>query len=102
MNFTTDHFYPRVFGLAVAALLGFAMFRILHPFLGATSWAFLPAFLLAPVNQALHRALRGRRGLAAVLLTLGVILLVSREVGQNQRTAAGLVSWPVSSPGPAG
>jgi predicted PurR-regulated permease PerM len=76
MNSTKDQLYPRVFGLAVAVLLGFALFRILQPFLGSILWAFLLAFLLFPVNQALRRALRGRRGLAALLLTLGVILLV--------------------------
>jgi predicted PurR-regulated permease PerM len=102
MNPTTEHFFPWVFGLAVAALPAFAMFRILHPFLGVILWAFLLAFLRAPVNHALQRVLRDRRALVALLLTFDVILLVSREVAQNQRTAAGLVSWPVSLPGPAG
>ena len=32
--------------------------------------------MLAPVNRALDRALRGRAGLAAVLLTIASVLLI--------------------------
>lgn len=76
MNHNESLFYRRVFGLAAAGLLGFALFKILQPFLGAILWALLLAFLLSPVNQALRRALRGRRGAAALLLTLVVTLLL--------------------------
>lgn len=71
-----SQFYPRVFGLAAAVLLGAALLRILQPFIGAILWSLLLAFLLFPVNRALRRALGGRRGAAAILLTLGVILLL--------------------------
>jgi predicted PurR-regulated permease PerM len=67
-------FYPRVFGLAVAALLGFALLKILRPFVGSILWSVLLAFLLFPINERLRRALNGRRAAAAAILTLAVIL----------------------------
>jgi predicted PurR-regulated permease PerM len=69
-------FYPRVFGLVTALLLGIAVFKILQPFLGALLWAALLAFLLFPANQGMRRALGGRRGAAAILLTLAVALVI--------------------------
>lgn len=62
-------FYSRVFSLVVAALLGYALFRIFSPFFGAMSWAMFLAFLLYPVNLRLRRRLRGKAR-AAGLLTL--------------------------------
>ena len=76
MNQTEGQFYPRVFALAVAGLLAFALFRIVQPFIGAILWGLLLAFLLFPVNERLRRALGGRRGAAAIVLTLAVILLL--------------------------
>jgi predicted PurR-regulated permease PerM len=57
-------------------LLGIALFQILRPFFGALLWAGLLAFLVFPVNQALRRAVRGRKGAAALLLTLAMILVI--------------------------
>lgn len=76
MNQSESHFYRRVFSLAAAGLLAFALFKILEPFIGPMLWALLLAFLLFPVNQGLRRMLRGRRGVAAILLTLVVTLLL--------------------------
>jgi predicted PurR-regulated permease PerM len=102
MNQTDGSFYPRVFALAVAGLLAFALFRILQPFIGSILWGLLLAFLLFPVNVKLRRALGGRRSAAAIVLTLAVILLLvgpavllavafarqaSDLVGQVQRAA---------------
>ena len=56
------------------ALLGYLLFRIFSPFFGPIVWAILLSFLLFPINHRLRNALRGRRGLAAILLTLGVAL----------------------------
>jgi len=67
-------FYPRVFALVTAALLGLALFKILQPFIGPILWSVLLAFLLFPLNQALRRALGGRPAAAAMLLTLAAIL----------------------------
>jgi predicted PurR-regulated permease PerM len=68
-------FYQRVFGLAAAAVLAFALYRILEPFLGPILWSLLLAFLLAPVNRRLRQALGGRAGTAAAVLTLAMTLL---------------------------
>lgn len=76
MTHTQGQFYPRVFALIATALLGYAVFGILQPFLGPILWAALLAFLLFPVNQRLRRALRGRRGAAAILLTVVVMLVI--------------------------
>ncbi len=74
-------FYARVFTLAVAAALGYALFLIFAPFAGAICWAVFLAFLLFPLNTRLRRRLRGRSALAAALLTvlvlLGVLLPIS-------------------------
>lgn len=75
MNQTGGQFYQRVFALATAGLLGFALFRILQPFIGPIFWALLLAFLLFPVYRWLCRAVHERRGLAAILVTLAVVLL---------------------------
>jgi len=69
-------FYSRVFGLATLSLLGIALFWMMQPFLAPLFWSGLLAVLLFPANQALRRGLRGRRGLAALLLTLAVVLVV--------------------------
>lgn len=76
MKQTESQFYPRIIALVTAGLLGVATFQILQPFLGPLLWAGLFAFILFPVNQALRRAFRGRKGAAALLLTLGVHLVI--------------------------
>lgn len=69
-----DRFSTRVFGLAVAAILAYALFHIFEPFFGPIYWAFLLAFMLSPVNRRVRRLVRERRGLAASLMTLAVTL----------------------------
>ena len=76
MNRTDESFYPKVFALVTAGILGYTWVRMTLPFAGPILWALLLAFLLYPLNDALGRALRGRRGLAALLLTLAGILLI--------------------------
>jgi predicted PurR-regulated permease PerM len=63
-------FYPRVFALAVAAILGYALFRILEPFALPMTWAAFLAFLLFPLSRKLRKRLRGSQSLAAGLLTV--------------------------------
>ncbi len=74
-------FYPRVVALAVAGLLGVALWRIFAPFATPMAWAAVLAFLLFPLNRRLRRRLRGRAGLAAGVLTVlapvGVLLPLS-------------------------
>jgi predicted PurR-regulated permease PerM len=69
-----DRFPIRVFGLAVIALLAYLSFRIFEPFLAPIYWAFLLAFMLFPMNRTVRGLLRGRRALAAALMTVGVTL----------------------------
>lgn len=70
-----DPFYRRVFTLAAAVLLGLAMFRIVEPFLQPLAWSAILALLMQPLQARLTGLLRGRENLAALLLTILVLLL---------------------------
>jgi predicted PurR-regulated permease PerM len=74
---TWSTFYSRVFALAVAALLAYALYKIFEPFFSALSWAMFLAFLLYPVNLRMRRRLHGSARAAGLLtlLTPLVILL---------------------------
>lgn len=63
-----------MFNLAVLAVLGYLLFQIIQPFLDPIFWAVLMALILFPLNQRLRRRLRGRKGLAATILTIAVTL----------------------------
>jgi predicted PurR-regulated permease PerM len=76
VNHTGESFYPKVFALVTAGLLAYTLVLMALPFAGPILWALLLAFLLYPLNDALRRALQGRRGLAALLLTLAGVLLI--------------------------
>ena len=62
-------FYQRVFALAVAAILGYALFLIFAPLALPLAWAAFLAFILYPLNVRLRRRLK-RKSIAAGLLTL--------------------------------
>jgi predicted PurR-regulated permease PerM len=66
---TASSFYPRIFALVVAAILGYALILIFAPFIGPMAWAAFLAFLLYPLNLRLRRRLSGS-GIAAGVLTL--------------------------------
>jgi len=74
-------FYARVFALAFAGALAWALWRVLQPFLPSLLWALLLAFLLFPVNRWLRERWRGRRGAAALALTFAVIVGVVVPAG---------------------
>jgi len=65
----TSSFYPRIFALVVAAVLGYALTLIFVPFIRPLVWAAFLALLLYPLNLRLRRRLSGR-GLPAGVLTL--------------------------------
>jgi predicted PurR-regulated permease PerM len=73
--------YPRAFAFSVAAVLGWALYRIFAPFAGPMAWAAFLAFLLFPLNERLRRRFGGRPGAAAgvltVLVPVGVLLPMS-------------------------
>jgi predicted PurR-regulated permease PerM len=101
-------FYPRVFALVVAAVLGYALLLIFEPFVGAMSWAAFLAFLLFPLNERMRHRLRGP-GIAAGTLTLLapiVILLplsalsvdfVAQISGLLQKLQQSTKQWDVKS-----
>jgi predicted PurR-regulated permease PerM len=66
---TPSSFYPRIFALVVAVILGYALILIFAPFIGPMAWAAFLAFLLYPLNLRLRRRLSGS-GIAAGVLTL--------------------------------
>jgi predicted PurR-regulated permease PerM len=69
-------FYSRVFAVAVAALLGYALVLIFKPFLVAMCWAAFLAFLLYPLNLKLRRRLRGETRAATLLTILTPIIIL--------------------------
>ena len=69
-----DRFSARAFSIDFALLLLYLLWLIFRPFVGPILWAGLLAFMLFPVNAVLRRRLRGRKGAAALLLTLAVLL----------------------------
>ncbi|HWM76743.1 MAG TPA: hypothetical protein VNS56_04115, partial [Methylomirabilota bacterium] len=74
MTDSDRQFYLRVFWVAAAALLALGLFEVLRPFVESIVWAALLAFLLKPVNDRLTRKLGGRRGVAAIVLTVAGFL----------------------------
>jgi predicted PurR-regulated permease PerM len=97
-------FYPRVFALVVAVLLGYALILIFAPFIGPMAWAAFLAFLLYPLNLRLRRRLRGRELSAGVLTFLAPVIIllplsalsidfvaqISALLQKMQKSAAGL------------
>ena len=73
---SSESFYPRIFALVVAAVLGYALLLIFVPFLGEMTWAAFLAFLLYPVNLRLRRRFRGRELAAGVLTFLAPIVIL--------------------------
>lgn len=71
-----DRFYTRVFGLATCAILAFALYRIVMPFLGPLMWAIFLAFLLNPLHQWLTPRLRNSAQLSALLLTVLMLIVL--------------------------
>jgi predicted PurR-regulated permease PerM len=73
---SSESFYPRIFALVVAGVLGYALLLIFVPFLGPMTWAAFLAFLLYPVNLRLRRRFRGRELAAGVLTFLAPIVIL--------------------------
>src|SRR3979411_361946 len=73
---TSTSFYPRIFALVVAAVLGYALILIFLPFIVPMAWAAFLAFLLYPLNLRLRRRLSGRGIAAGVLTALTPIVIL--------------------------
>ena len=63
-------FYGRAFGLIAVAILGMLLYRVVEPFLAPLAWATVFGYLMHPLQTRATRLLRGRSGLAALLLTV--------------------------------
>jgi predicted PurR-regulated permease PerM len=84
-----DRFYTRSFALVTVLVLGYALFKIVSPFLGPLLWALFVAFLLQPLNVRLTKALHGRAQLSALLLTiLTFVVIIGPLTGLSAAFAA--------------
>jgi predicted PurR-regulated permease PerM len=63
-------FYRRCFQIVTAAVLGYALYKILNPLFGMLGWAAVLAFILYPLHERLTRRVQGRRALSAGILTV--------------------------------
>jgi predicted PurR-regulated permease PerM len=73
---TPSCFYPRVFALAVAAILAYALVLIFAPFALPMAWAAFLAFLLYPLNIRLRRRFRGKEMAAGLLTALTPLVIL--------------------------
>jgi predicted PurR-regulated permease PerM len=62
-------FYRRCFQIATAAILAWGLYELLLPLRSVIGWAVVLAFILYPLQDRLARRLRGRRALAAGIIT---------------------------------
>jgi predicted PurR-regulated permease PerM len=58
-------FYRRCFQLTTAAVLGYALYRVLEPLFTILAWAAVLAFILYPLHENLVRRFKGRASLSA-------------------------------------
>jgi predicted PurR-regulated permease PerM len=72
----TPSFYSRIFTLAVAAVLGYALLLIFMPFALPMAWAAFLAFLLFPLNLRLRRRFKGSSIAAGALTVLAPIVIL--------------------------
>jgi predicted PurR-regulated permease PerM len=63
-------FYRRCFQIITAAILGYALYKLLNPLFGMIGWAVVLAFVLYPLHEKLTRRVKGRRSLSAGILTV--------------------------------
>lgn len=63
-----SEFYRRCFQIVTAAILGYALFKLLDPLLGMLGWAIMLAFILYPLHQRLTRALKGHGSWSAGII----------------------------------
>src|ERR1700722_7915871 len=72
----TPSFYSRVFALAAAAVLGYALLLIFKPFALPMAWAAFLAFLLFPLNLCWRRRVKGKSITAGVPTLLAPIVIL--------------------------
>lgn len=96
----------RSVGILVLLLLLVGSLMVMLPFLMALAWAFVLAFSLWPVNRWLVTRLRGRRTLAAMIMTsaialvlvIPVVLLVAHFAEDAQEIGHATRNWLAAGP----
>lgn len=76
MSSVDDRFALRAFTVGFTLLLLYLLWRIFQPFVSPILWAMLLALILFPANAALRKKFKGKRGRAALVMTLVVLVAV--------------------------
>ena len=92
-----SQFYLRSFQLVASAVLAWLLYKILLPLRAELGWAAVLAFILHPLNDALTRRLRGRRALAAGIITGLTPFLVLAPLAVLGAVFAGQVAHVIDS-----
>jgi predicted PurR-regulated permease PerM len=90
-------FYQRCFQIVAAAVLAYLLYEILLPLRTELGWAAVLAFILYPLQESLTRRLRGRRALAAGILTGLTPFLVLAPLAMLGAVFAGQVAHVIES-----
>jgi predicted PurR-regulated permease PerM len=100
----------RSLAVAILLLLLVGCFLVMQPFLSALAWAFVLAFSLWPLHRRLMARLRGRRTLAALVMTtliaivlvVPIFLIVARLADDARDIGAAAREWVQRGPAPPG
>ena len=65
-----------LFPIALSILFFYLLFQVFQPFLGAIAWALILSILFTPLHRHVRKWLKGRRSLAAFVMTLLVIVVI--------------------------
>lgn len=92
-----SQFYLRSFQLVASAVLAWLLYEILLPLRTELGWAAVLAFILYPLSEALTRRLKGRRALAAGVITGLTPFLVLAPLAVLGAVFAGQVAHVIAS-----
>ncbi len=92
-----SQFYLRSFQVVGSAVLAWLLYEILLPLRAELGWAAVLAFILYPLNEALTRRLKGRRALAAGIITGLTPFLVLAPLAVLGAVFAGQVAHVIAS-----
>jgi predicted PurR-regulated permease PerM len=92
-----SQFYRRSFQVVAAAVLAYVLYQILVPLRTELGWAAVLAFILYPLHERLTRRLKGRRALAAGILTGLTPFLVLAPLAVLGAVFAGQVAHVIES-----
>jgi predicted PurR-regulated permease PerM len=92
-----SQFYRRSFQIVAAAVLAYVLYQILVPLRTELGWAAVLAFILYPLSESLTRRLKGRRALAAGILTGLTPFLVLAPLAVLGAVFAGQVAHVIES-----